>query len=33
LLEALNRWRFRPAMRGGSPEKVEMVLAIPIEKT
>jgi hypothetical protein len=33
LLEALNRWRFRPAMRGGSPEKVEMVLAIPVEKT
>jgi hypothetical protein len=32
LLEALSRWRFRPATRGANaPEKVQMVLAIPIQ--
>ena len=30
LLATLSRWKFRPAMRAGSPEKIEMVLAIPV---
>jgi hypothetical protein len=33
LLVALSKWRFRPAMRAESPEKIEMVLAIPVQKT
>jgi hypothetical protein len=33
LLEALGKWRFRPAMRAGSPALVEMVLAIPVSKS
>lgn len=33
LLEALSKWRFRPAMRAGSPALVEMVLAIPVSKS
>lgn len=33
LLEALRKWRFRPAMRAGSPALVEMVLAIPVSKS
>lgn len=33
LLEALGKWRFRPAMRAGSPALVQMVLAIPVSKS
>ncbi len=33
LLAALSKWRFRPATRGESPEKVEIVLAIPVHKS
>ena len=32
LLDALSRWRFKPATRADSPERVQMVLAIPIQK-
>jgi hypothetical protein len=31
LLDALSRWRFRPATRADAPEKVQMVLAIPLQ--
>lgn len=33
LLDALRKWRFRPAMRAGSPAPVEMVLSIPVSKS
>lgn len=33
LLDALSKWRFRPATRAESPEAIEMVLAIPAHKT
>ena len=33
LLQALSRWRFQPARRAESSERIEMVLAIPIRNT
>ncbi|HUS07857.1 MAG TPA: hypothetical protein VMZ52_16255, partial [Bryobacteraceae bacterium] len=33
LLDALSKWKFRPATRAGTPARVEMVLSIPVSKT